>query len=369
VKVWLDGTGSVELTGLSMLGHGGEADVYDLGDRALKLYKSPKHPDVAGDPAREAAAAARLATAEERLTAFPRNLPARVAVPRALVRTSKRGPVAGYVMDKVPGRPLYELGEPRVRRGGAIDLDALVGALRDLHATVGALHAAGVVIGDFNDGNVLVDLSSGASRAALIDADSFAWGAWPCAMFTERFVDPRLCDAAAPAPALVRPHDARSDWFAYAVMLFRTLCWVGPFGGVYQPADPARRVLAAARPLRGPSVLQPDVVYPRSAAPLAALSDELLDHFTAVFDRGARGVFPPALLDRLRLRRCGDCGLDHARARCPACARQVAVPATWGELTLVPVDPATVPSAAARELDGIARDALGALWLAAGQVW
>lgn len=362
MKVWIDARGSVEVGALAVLGQGGEADVYDLGDRALKLYKSPAHPDVAGDPAREAVAAARLAAAEARLTSFPRNLPARVAAPRALVRGGKPKTVVGYVMDKLPGRQLYELGEPRVRRAGGIDLDALVGALRDLHATVAALHGAGVVIGDFNDGNVLVD----GARAAVIDADSFAWGAWTCPMFTERFVDPRLCDPAAPSPVLVRPHDVRSDWFAYTVMLFRTLCWVAPFGGVYQPADPARRVPPAARALRGPSVLDPDVVYPRSAAPLAVLTDELLDHFTAVFERGARGTFPPTLLDRLRLRRCTGCGLDHARASCPACTRQVAVPAAWGELMLTPIDPSAFPAIAARQ---VGTDAAAALWIGGGQLW
>jgi len=337
VKVVVDGD-SIDLARVPILGQGGEADVYDLGARVLKLYKGPKHPDVAGDPARVRAATDRLAGAEARLSSFPRDLPARVAKPRALARDARKKTVVGYVMDRCDGRPLYELAEPRVRRAGGVDLVSLVGALRDLHASVTALHAAGVVIGDFNDGNVLVERE----RAWLIDADSFAWGAWPCPMFTERFVDPRLCDRAQPAPALARPHDALSDWFAYTVMLFRTLCWVGPYGGVHQPADPARRVPPAARSLRGPSVFAADVVYPRAAAPLAGLTDELLDHFTAVFDHGRRVPFPAALLDRLRLHRCTTCGVDHARPRCPSCSSQVAVPATWGDLVVTPIDPRSV---------------------------
>ncbi len=371
MKVWVEGA-AIDVAVVPLLGHGGEADVYDLGGRALKLYKGPTHPDVAGDPAREAVAAARLASAEARLGSFPRHLPARVAAPRALARDARKKSVVGYVMDKLAGRPLYELGEPRVRRAGGVDLEQLVAALRDLHVTVAALHAAGVVIGDFNDGNVLVDAVPGAGRAVgvawLIDADSFAWGPWPCPMFTERFVDPRLCDAAAPAPALVRPHDALSDWFAYNVMLFRSLCWVGPYGGVHQPADPARRVAPAARPLRGPSIFDGEVIYPRAAAPLAVLSDELLDHFAAVFDRGERAPFPPALLERLRLQRCATCGVDHARARCPGCVKQVAVPAAWGDLTVTPIDEASV-TWGAREVGGHAGAGVGAMWMTGGVLW
>jgi hypothetical protein len=354
---------TIDLAAVPLLGHGGEADVYDIGARVLKLYKGPKHPDVAGDRAREDVAAARIADAEARLTSFPRNLPARVAVPRALVRDARKKHVVGYVMDRCGGRPLYELGEPRVRRAGGIDLAAVVGALRDLHGTLGALHAAGVVVGDFNDGNVLVD----GDRAWMIDADSFAWGRWPCPMFTERFVDPRLCDATQPAPALVRPHDARSDWFAYTVMLFRTLCWVGPYGGVHQPADPARRVPPAARSLRGPSVFDGDVVYPRAAAPLAGLTDELLDHFSSVFDRGARAPFPASLLDRLRLHRCTTCGVDHVRARCPSCVRQVAVPATWGDLVVTPIDPRTI-TWGAHELRADPGPG-SAMWMSGAALW
>jgi hypothetical protein len=42
--------------------------------------------------------------------------------------------------------------------------------------------------------------------------------------------------------------------------------------------------------------------------------------FRAIFERDERGVFPRPVLERLRLRRCSACGLEHARVRCPACA-------------------------------------------------
>ena len=322
--VWIGGD-RVDIDRAPVLGQGGEATVYELdGDRALKLFKDARHPDLAGDPLREAAATVRLAELEARLRDRPRPLPSSVVTPIELARAGKSASSAlvGYVMRKVTGTPLYQLGEPRHRKVG-VALDPIVHALRALHASVTALHGAGVVLGDFNDGNVLVD----GARVHLLDADSFQYGRWPCPLYTERFVDPRLCTKPAPAPVLARPHDRDSDWYAFATMVFRTLLWVGPYGGVHAPKDPARRVAPAARALQGPAVFDADVTYPRAAVPLAALPDELAAYFLDVYSRGRRGPFPAALLDRLRLTRCDTCAIDHGRARCPVCARTVAVPA------------------------------------------
>lgn len=328
---------------LPVLGQGGEADVYDLGDgRALKLYKQPDHPDFAGDPARIADASARLAAIEAKLSAFPRGLPPAVVAPVALARAGRGRAVVGYAMPKVRGVPMFELGEPRHRRGAPADLDALVAAFRDLHATVDALHRAGVVIGDFNDGNVLVD----GGRCHLIDADSLQYGGWPCTMFTDRYVDPRLCDRGAATPVPLAPHDQASDWYAFAAMLFRALAWVGPFGGVHQPADPRARVAPSARPLRGPSVFGPDVIYPRSAAPLAGLPDSLAAGFRAIFDGGQRGRFPRELLDRLALHRCPRCAIDHGRASCPACRAAAPVVAITRAISARAFDPRVLVRAA-----------------------
>jgi hypothetical protein len=304
-----------------VLGAGGEAEVYDLGDgRALKLYKRADHPDVAGDPLREAAATARLAEAEAKLADFPRALPSTFVAPLGLARAVRGRAVIGYVMPKVAGTPMFTArrAAPPPRHGRSI-CAALVARSRRCTPACRAAHAAGVIIGDFNDGNVLVD----GARCHLIDADSLQYGAWRCAMFTDRYVDPRLCDRTQPAPALVAPHDRDSDWFAFTAMLLRALVWVGPYGGVHQPADPAHRVAPAARPLRGPSVFGPEVIYPRSAAPLAGLPDALATYFRAVFDGGRRGEFPRGLLDELVLTRCPRCLIDHGRARCPACQHQV----------------------------------------------
>lgn len=336
MKVCVDGR-DVRLSPSKLLGTGGEADVYDAGGgRAIKVFKGPDHPDVRDLPALRDAASERLAEHQHKLARFPRGLPPRVVAPEALATDRPGGGVVGYAMRLVAGaEPLARYAEPRFRQQG-VDANEVVAALRDLHLTLCALHRAGVIVGDLNDRNVLVV----GARAHIIDADSFQFGPYRCGVFTERFVDPLLCDPALSAPLPVRAYGEGSDWYAYAVMLLSSLLCVGPFGGVHKPRDPARRVPHAARPLRRISIFDPEVIPPRAALPVSALPDELTSYLREVFERDRRERFPEELLDRLRWTRCASCALEHARERCPRCATALATaPAVvrgraWAELVL-----------------------------------
>ena len=314
-SVWIDGS-RVALAPAMLIGQGGEAEVYDLGDgRVLKWWKPADHPDFDGLPDAQTAVTRRLAEQPAKLRALPGNLPPSVVAPCGFALAGKRSQeVVGYLMRKVTGTPLHAYGEPRWRREHPVDGDDVVAILLALHDAIAALHRVGVVIGDCNDLNVLVD----GRRVHLIDVDSYQYAGFTCSMFSERFVDPRLCSAQQLVP--VRPHDADSDWFAFAVMAFRTLLGVGPWGGV------ARQCPATQRALRRLSVLADEVVYPRAARPLPILPDDLLATFRAMFEQDTRGGFPRTLLERLRLRRCSTCGEEHARVRCPACQAIAHVP-------------------------------------------
>ena len=346
--VYVDGR-RVRLAPAALLGQGGEAEVYDLGDgRVVKWWKPPEHPDYDGLPAAQAAAAQRLAERPAKLRALPGKLPAAVVAPAGLALA--KSAVVGYVMPKITGEPLCSYGEPRWRRAHPVDGQDVVTALLALHDAISALHRCGVVIGDCNDLNVLVD----GTRVHLIDVDSYQFGGFSCAMYSERFVDPRLCDATG---VPVRPHDADSDWFAFAVMAFRSLLGVGPWGGVH-PQCPAH-----ARALRRISVYAPGVTYPRVARPLAILPDSLTAAFRAIFDDDRRGAFPRDELERLRLRRCSTCNEEHGRVRCPACQTQAHLPPSivHGRLRWQPIAPPPAATYAVTRSTPVWLDA-GALW-------
>ena len=309
---WIDGA-KRQLVPAQLVGQGGEAEIFDLGDgRVVKWWKPPAHPDFDGLPDAQAAAARRIAEAPAKLRALPGNLPAAVVVPSGLALAGKNSrDLVGYVMPKVAGEALHAYGEPRWRRDHPIAGDDVVAILLALHDAIAGLHRAGVVIGDCNDLNVLVD----GRRVHLIDVDSYQLPAFPCTMFSERFVDPRG-----------GAHDRDSDWFAFAAMVVRTLLGVGPWGGVHASSLPTQR---AARRL---SVLGADITYPRSARPIATLPDELVGVLRAIFERDVRGMFPRGELERLRLRACSACGELHARATCPTCHFAVAPVVVHGRL-------------------------------------
>ena len=317
----------VKVSPQASVGKGGEADVFDIGaGTVLKLWKTPEHPDYEGAPAEQDAARARIDLHQQKLRAFPTGLPARVVAPLALATDRSGQRISGYTMGFIDGAEvLMRFGDPKLRDLAASSARALA----DLHGTVAGLHAMGVVIGDFNDLNVLVK----DEQAYVIDADSFQFGGFLCRVFTERFVDPLHCDPREKRPQLCKPYSADSDWYAFTVMVMQTLLSVGPHGGIYRPKSVAARMPECARPLHRITVFHPEVLYPKPAAPYGVLPDDLLQHLHRVFEKDLRGPFPRALLDDLPWTRCPACGAGHARAVCPSCV--TTAPAAVKEITVV----------------------------------
>lgn len=322
----------VRLDPASTLGKGGEADVYLVGKEALKVFKTPDHPDIASLPpgldkdrlVREALA--RIAQHQKKLRAFPTaGIPAGLIVPNELA-TDRHGKIMGYTMPLVQGaRELMQTHADRSLRRQLKGND-LVALFHRLHELVTATHKAGVVIGDFNDLNVLVQKMEDPDAAPfLIDADSMQFGSYLCSMFTSRFVDPLNCDPTRSSPMLVKPHSELSDWFSFLVMFFESLLWVHPYGGVHRPKNPKEKISHDARSLMRRSVLGADIIYPKPARPAETLPDDLLQYFLRVFECDHREMPSAKLLENLRWTTCRDCGYEHARGSCPKCG--VAAPA------------------------------------------
>jgi hypothetical protein len=319
MEVFINGK-SVKTPSLTQIGKGGEADIFKLSSgQVLKIWKPPTHADYDGDPHEQKGAARRIKTHQTKLKAFPKGLPFNVIAPDELALT-RSGEVAGYTMRGIENAELLmRFSEKSFRQSGNIPNERVVKIFENLHQTVAGIHQANVVIGDFNDLNELVK----SADVFIIDADSFQYGQFFCMTFTQKFVDPTLCDPKQMTPVLAKPHNPHSDWYAFCIMLMQSLLFVGPYGGVYKPKDQKKRIPHDARALHRITVFDPEVVYPKPAIHYQMLTDELLHLFHKVFAKDHRDKFPVELLRNITWKTCKKCGMEFARPSCPVCDPQI----------------------------------------------
>lgn len=317
MNVYLRGK-KIRINPSKSVGKGGEADIYDIGSGlVLKLFKQPNHPDLKGFPQDQQAAKDRLDEHQQKLPAFPKGLPSRIIAPIDLATSSGGSRVVGYSMKFLKGYEVLLKYSNKGYRNTGISNELVLKTFCDLHNTVRGVHSAGVTIGDFNDLNILVR----GGEAYIIDADSFQYRGFICRVFTEKFVDPLLCDPNNTRPILIKTFNTESDWYAFAVMLMQSMLFVGPYGGIYKPKDKSRRVNHATRPLKRITVFNPEVKYPKPAVPYGVLPDDLLQCFHQIFEEDRRGEFPLNVLSNVRWTICSDCNTIHARSVCPGCSK------------------------------------------------
>lgn len=310
----------IRLDATKRIGIGGEAEVYALNNRAVKIFKPPTHIDFQNDAKLQQDARERIAEHQKKLKAFPKGLPSGVITPLDLVFDKTGASIVGYAMMLLgASEPLIRYGQKPFRSSGIAD-QAVVEIFQNLHRVVQDVHRSHVVIGDFNDLNVLVQ----GTQSYLIDADSMQFGSFVCRQYTTRFVDPLLCNPKAASPILQKPHSDESDWYAFAVMLMQCLLFVDPYGGVYRPKDPKKTIAPDKRALHRITVFHPDVRYPKPATPYSVLPDEVLERFHQIFEKDVRGIFPFDLLNEIRWTTCATCGNTHARKVCPFCKQPTA---------------------------------------------
>jgi len=310
----------LKLNPKNIIGSGGEADIYDIqagrsAGQVLKLFKTPDHPDVKSSPADKQAAEERLEEHQRKLPDFPSGLPSEVVAPKELARHRRNRCILGYTMPRLTtGDKLIRYSDKNYRLG-KVSGEQVVSVFIHLHKTLTELHRQGVVVGDLNDLNVLVDRG----RCYLIDADSFQFGPYACRVCTPAFLDPLLMSAGKHGPELTGSYSPDSDWYAFAAMLMQSLLFVGPYGGVHKPGNKQPRVLAARRPLERITVFDPKVIKPKPALRFEVLPDEMINTFYEIFVQDKRGAFPRHILEGLQWRVCPGCGLEHARSACTVC--------------------------------------------------
>lgn len=262
------------------LGAGGEGAVFEIaGDarRVAKIYHRPATPE----KAEKLQAMAALACDE--LTAF-------ASWPLAVLFNGRGGSVAGIVLPRVSGHDeIHNLYSPAHRKFAYPDKDwsFLVHAAMNCAAAFDAIHSQGHVIGDVNQGNLLV---SPRGTVFLIDCDSFQVTA-PGKMF--------MCDVGVPqyTPPELQGRNFRGlrrtenhDRFGLALVIFHLL-FMGrhPFAGRYQGRGdmPIEQAIAEYRYAFSDRASTLAMDRPPQTLQIAAVAPELAALFARAFDRGS----------------------------------------------------------------------------------
>jgi hypothetical protein len=300
--------GRVQLDPAQLIQSGGEGMVFGWGNQAVKVH----HHDTAG----------REAKVRDLITMAGR-LPGNVFGPQK-VALDDQGQVVGLVMARLAAgsQPLRQLANLRYGLSAGLDIPQILPLLQDVQRTLGCLHQQGMVVGDLNDQNLFFDPAAGRLASFWVDVDSYQFNGYPCPVAMESFLDPSLYHVQDFSQKPV--FSPLTDWYAYWVLLVKSLLAVHPYGGVHRSYKTLR-----ARATASVSILAADVTYPPSARPPESLPDELLHQLHLIFDRGERHPFDIGLLDRYAagLCTCADCGLTYPGQRpgCPRCRRQTPV--------------------------------------------
>lgn len=296
-----------QLDAADLIQSGGEGMVFGLGNTAVKLYHQPT-------PAQASKLRGWFAQR------WP--LPTDVLAPCAPV-TDKKGQLLGLQMPRLPAaaQPLKQLGQPTFWQQHNLATRQIVPLFQQLHQTLSRLHQLQIVVGDLNETNIFFSPQS--SQSFWIDVDSYQFGQFPCPVAMPAFLDPTLYHV---TNFGTRPYfTPLTDWYAFAVLLVKSLLQVHPYGGVHRQHKSLQ-----ARATAGVSILDSSVTYPPRARPPETLSDDLLHHLHCTFDKGERRPFPAQLLQQYaqNLRTCPQCGLDFPANRrgCPACSHPTPTP-------------------------------------------
>ena len=340
MKVYING----KLTHLSpqkVLGKGGEADIFALDNSlALKVFKQPNHPDHQGIPSAQKAAQQRLEEHQQKLRQFPHNLPENIITPQGLATDRTGQTILGYTMTLINGGiPLLKYSDRRFRSTSGIGNQTIIDLFKQLHQIVAQLHQKQIIIGDFNDLNILVS----GEKPYLIDSDSYQFQSFLCRVFTPRFVDPLLCIFDTDKILLNQIYNIYSDWYAFTVMLMQCLLFVEPYGGVYKPKKQEASIVKSQRMMKRITIFHPAVKYPKPAIPYQVLSEDLLQYFYQCFMQDKRATFPIQLLDNLTWYHCQSCGTESNYAACPLCHKKVSkslskpLPSITNTLVVTPI--------------------------------
>ena len=263
MNVLVQGQGTVTLGQQHFVATGGQASVYIKDGIAYKVYTDPKS-------AIPAAKFHALAAIRDPC----------VIKPSQLLINPKNAPI-GYTMDAVVDNwALCQLFTKAFRDREHVTNDHIVGLASKLRGHIENVHAAGVVIVDLNELNLLV--SKKFDETYLIDVDSYQTQGYPATV-----IMPSVRDWS------TKGFTPLSDWFSYGVLAFQLFVGIHPYKGTHPGSANVEKDKRLEHRMRGHiSAFRSDVSLPKCCYPFDSIPTVFRDWLRAVLDDGKR-VAPP----------------------------------------------------------------------------
>jgi len=244
---------------------GGEATLYEYGQTHLvKIFKT-HHVD---PKVKEKKIKSLINT----LYLLPEENRKVIALPDEMMYDNNK--FIGYSMEKIDGEEVKRLSNKKHVKTNQITYSDILKVLTEILTTLNCLHVIGVYVGDLNDSNILYDKDF---NVHFIDCDSWSIDRYPCLVAMDSFKDPRLKGVA---------FDQHTDIFAYAVLLFKTLTKIHPYGGT---TNPDMDILERMK--RGVSVVNnSNIKIPKTIRSWNYIPPKLVDVLDRIFSHTSRSL-------------------------------------------------------------------------------
>ena len=151
-----------------------------------------------------------------------KQLPNNVINPIDIAMDSKKQ-FLGYIMKKVEGEDFKRLGNKKFIKTNNIKVKDITYMLQQIKDVLIQLHKQDIYISDLNDSNILFDKNF---NIYLIDIDSWTVENEKCVVAMDTFKDPMLVS---------NEFSAKTDSYAFGILIFKSLTRLHPFGGITNP--------------------------------------------------------------------------------------------------------------------------------------
>ena len=290
------------------IGSGGEGDVYEIlpghNNVVAKIYHKPLE-----------------AHKQEKLLLMARGcneeLKAISAWPTDVLRRKPEGPVVGFLMRRISDcEPIHKAYGPTHRKETFPHADwrFLVRTAKNLAAAFYVIHKFGYVIGDVNEGNILVDEKA---CVRLIDCDSFQVRTreqlYYCEVGVAQFTPPEIQKS----KHFRMERSANHDNFGLSILIFQLLFFGRhPYSGVYSGKEdmPIEKAIAEFRFAYSKNSHMKAIAPPPNSVGLSVVPGTVAEFFESAFsETGIRPAGRPDAEDwwealeslEKKMRQCG----------------------------------------------------------------